>query len=165
MIAPRLKTASMILFWFGILFQFFAIVRFAFDYNKETLFGMNPSFVNSLGVIGIVWIIYLLFAHVTHIVSGLLISRGKSSGIVIGLILGFYEIVGFLIPSPDPVLFTPHGIGIRILFAFVIFLIISGRKELPILQSANWRPWKNPKTTQFIPWYWKHFLNVHYNQN
>jgi len=88
---------------------------------------------------------YTLFAHGIHITSGYWISKGRIKGIILGLGISVYEIVSFLTPEINPLLFTnPFGIPIRILFAIVILLIIYGRTSRIDLQSENWRPWKNP---------------------
>lgn len=140
----RLKIAAMILFWFGIILELFGITLFLLDYRHGMFEGMNISFIYSLGLLGIGLIVYDLFVHVIHIIAGLLLSWGKIGGIILGLIVSLYEIIAFLLPDIDPLVFTPAGASIRILFVFVIFLIISDRKKLASLQSENWRPWKNP---------------------
>jgi len=137
----------MLLFWFGIVFQIFRFIILTGEYVLYgTIEHLTPEMIfdDSLSIL---YISYVLFIHFTHIVSGYWLSKGRKKGAIFGLGVGAYEILSFVIFN-DPVLYTPYGMAIRILFAFVIYLIISGRKELITIGSENWRPWKNPKNEQ-----------------
>ena len=143
----RLKIAAMILFWFGVIWQFLAVIHFVLEYyHYRTFFDIDVELIFSEGIPVTLFFIHF-FVHVQHIIGGYWLSRGKRAGVILGVSVSLYEIVSFLVPEVTSVLLTPEGITIRILFAIVIFLIVSGRKELTRLQSENWRPWKNPRTT------------------
>jgi hypothetical protein len=143
-----LKLSSSILFWFGILFQFFTIYGYSREYYLHgTISELTFELIFSgLGWwFGVVFLLYTFLGHGIHITSAYWISKGRFKGIIIGLGISVYEIVSFLVPEIDPDLFTnPVGIPIRILFVIVILLIIYGRTSTKELQSQNWRPWKNP---------------------
>ena len=142
-----LKLSSSILFWFGVLFQFFvSIGAIAAYYLHETIGGLSIELIFSEWF-GTLFILYTLFGHFMHITFAYWISKGKIAGIILGLGISVWEIVPFLFP--ESALFTtpggiPIGIPIRILFVVVILLIIYGRTSQKELQSQNWRPWKNP---------------------
>jgi len=141
----QLKIAALILFWFGIQAEFFILVGMPISYYRDgTIGGQYPQTIFEVWWRGAIFFMYTFFGHVTHIVSGYWLSKGNKKGIILSLSLCLYEIIPFLVPSESKNLFTWDGIGIRILFAFVIFLIVSGRKELIQLRSENWLPWKNP---------------------
>lgn len=155
----KLKIAAILLFWFGVWAQSVAVFILVMGYgfklqsyqggiplvplqdihgNLDVL-GSVDMYLNVLGFQGV---------HFTHIVSAYWLSKGRKKGWVVAIAVSIYEIVSFLTPTVDPGLFTPYGFAIRVLFAIIIFLSISGRKKLIALRYENWRPWKNPKTTQ-----------------
>jgi len=139
-----LVLASLILFWFGVIWQFFGIVGFSLEYDQEGSYqGYTFDRILSGGLLTLPIFIHDLFAHVAHIAAGFWLSKGKQKGVIGGIAIGFYEILIFMLPPFNYVLFDPFGISLRILFVVVIVLIIIGRKERLILESKNWRPWKN----------------------
>ena len=141
----RLKVAALILFWFGVIWQFLSLVGYTLEYHLHGTFeGHTPEVVFYDWLSGAGYIAYSAFFHVVHIIAGFWLASGRQKGVYLGISVSLYEILAFLVPHIDPILFTPVGIPIRILFVFVIFLIISGRKELVNLKSENWRPWKKP---------------------
>jgi hypothetical protein len=141
----NLKIAAMILFWFGIYAEFLVLASFSILYYRYGTFeGNTLQQIFSGGFLNIIYFIYRQYGHGVHILSGYWLSKGRKKGIILGGSLCLYEIVSFLVPVIDPNLFTPYGMGVRILFAFVIFLLVIRRKELERLKSENWRPWKNP---------------------
>ena len=143
----RLVAASLILFWFGVIWQFFTLVKYPLEYHLHGTFeGYELGVIFYDKLYGMGYFTYHVFFHIIHIIAGYWLSKGKVKGVILGLFISSYEIIDFFTPDINPVLYTPEGITIRILFAIVIYLIISGRKELVALQNANWRPWKNPKT-------------------
>ena len=134
----------MILFWSGVIAESIMLLGSIREYVlHHTLFQYPESWFSNNYIVLI--LIYYLFVHVSHIVAGYLLAKGTKKGLVLGLTVGLYEIFAFFIPPIPSDLFTPGGIAFRILFAFVIFLIIAGRKEIVNLQKENWRPWKNPR--------------------
>ena len=142
----RLKIAAMILFWFGVIFQFSAIISYSREINIHgTIQGAPVDIIFSNWFLVLVNIPNLLFAHVAHIIAGYLLAKGKKVGAVAGIAVVFYETVLFIAITPQNV-FSADGIGFRILFVILGILIVSGRKELVNLKSENWKPWKNPLT-------------------
>jgi len=146
----KLKIAAFILFWFGVVFEFVilsgAFVQFRLYGYSEILM---PFKSEAYEIFNIPNLIYTGFVHFIHIVAGYWIAKGSNKGVILGIALAIFEIVPFLvIPASQQTLFTPQGIAIRILFAVVIWLIISGRKDLSKLQLSNWRPWKNPLSSK-----------------
>ncbi|MGI0021495.1 MAG: hypothetical protein ACRD9Q_01415 [Nitrososphaeraceae archaeon] len=147
----RLKVASMILFWFGISFESLVLIRTALQYYKTGTIldeGTRAYISQDLIWFGVVHFASYMFGHIPHIIFGYWLSKGRMKGLVLGISIGLYEIVFYLVPKIEQDLFTPYAMTIRILFAIVIFLIISGRKELDTLKLENWRPWKNPRTVK-----------------
>ena len=134
----------MILFWFGIMTEFFILSGSLIQYKNYGYSEMLTPFASSESILNVLSFIYTGFGHLIHIVSGYWLSKGRKKGAILGASLSLYEIVSFFVPHINPVLYTADGIAIRILFALVVLLIISGRKGLNNLQSQKWRPWKNP---------------------
>ncbi len=138
----QLKIAAIILFWFGIIFQFSAIISYSREiYNHGTIQGAPVDIIFSNWFLVLVNIPNLLFVHVVHIIAGYLLAKGKKVGAFAGTAVVVYETVLFIAITPQEV-FSAGGIGFRILFVIVGILIVSGRNELFKLQSENWRPWK-----------------------
>jgi len=135
----RLKSASMMLFWFGVIFESIIIIGFSSQYITKGYFEQLTVFPSTFLLFNIVNFTWLALGHIMHIVSAYFLSKGSR----FALIVCGYETIGFLILSPS-VLSSPSGLGIRIYFVLIIILIILGRKDLSKLQSENWRPWKNP---------------------
>ena len=135
------------LFWFGIVFEFIMLYG---SYAEYRLHGqiktLMPFESEQYEILNIINFIYLGFGHFIHIFAGYWIAKGHRKGVIIGIALSTYEIVSFLLPGTSYVLLEPSGIAIRIFFGVVIWLIITGRKDLHKLKIENWRPWKNPKT-------------------
>jgi hypothetical protein len=143
----RLKIAAMMLFWFGIIFESVILLSALFEFAKKgTLTELTPQllFFGISITFGIFYFFYTFLGHFIHIVAGYWLSKGRKKGIVVGLFMSFYEIISFFVPDINSVLYTPLGIAFRVFFAITIFLIITGTRDLFLLQSENWRPWKNP---------------------
>lgn len=138
-----LKLASMILFWFGVIATFFIWLGIAGEYGRsgyiERLTPPEPSFF----IFNILDFSWTAFAHIAHIIAGYFVARGNKTGFFFGIVISLYETVAFIVLFPEEVL-SPFGVAVRIIFAFVLFLLIYKRKELSSLQSSSWRPWKNP---------------------
>jgi hypothetical protein len=143
----HLKVASMLLFWFGVVAQSIIVFVVAVDYAtlgySRVLMPLGPDNI----LVQAHHVAYMGFAHFIHIVSAYWLAKGRKKGVVLGLCISAYEIVTFVLPPFNPGLFTPDGFAIRILFAVIIYFIVSGAGELDRLQLENWRPWKNPRTT------------------
>src|SRR3990172_7529885 len=131
----------MILFWFGVIATFFIWLDLLIEYNTlgyiERLTPQGPSFF-IFDLLGFSW---HAFVHIAHIIAGYFLARGSKSGFVFAIIISLYETVAFVGLFPEELL-SPFGIGFRIIFAFVLFLLVYGRKELSSLQPSNWKPWK-----------------------
>jgi hypothetical protein len=142
----QLKIAAMILFWFGVVSQFLIIevsVSEYLLYGKSKL--LTPFGPNYYGWLNPFNFAYEGFVHLAHITAGYLLSKGSKKGVILGMVVSVFEIVPFLTPNfINGTLANQFSISYRILFGIVVLLIIFGRKELHILQSAGWRPWKNP---------------------
>ncbi len=138
----HLKIAAMILFWDGLIVEIITSVGAAHEYTFHHTLFHNPESWFSNSYIEFL-IIYYLFIHVSHIVAGYLLAKGKKIGIAVGIGVVVYETVFFITITPNE-LFSIGGITIRILFVIVGILIILGRKEYEELQKEKWRPWKNP---------------------
>ena len=136
-----LNLASMILFWFGVIATFFIWLDLLIEYNTlgyiERLTPQGPSFF----IFDLLDFSWHAFAHISHITAGYFLARGSKAGFVFAIIIALWEILGVLIIID---ILSPFGIAVRIIFAFVLFLLVYRRKELSFLQSSNWRPWKNP---------------------
>ncbi len=136
-----LKLASMILFWFGVVAMFFISIATFQEYATqgyiERLTPPGPSFF----VINVFDFIWVTFGHMTHIISGYFLAKGNKGGFIFAIIISLWEVIGVAVIID---VLSPFGIAVRIIFAFVLFLLIYKRKELISLQSSNWRPWKNP---------------------
>ena len=143
----RLKTASMMLFWFGILAQSIVILFAVPEYVE---YGYSPYLApekeGQITLKNIINFTYHGFIHCVHIIAGYFLATGKKKGIVIGLGISLLEIFGAFSPGSIEYMNTLGWIVIRIFFVVVIVLIISGRKDLSKLQTTNWRPWKDPRT-------------------
>ncbi len=139
----RLKVAAMILFWSGLMAESIILLGSIQEYLLHHTLFHNPEswFSNSYIVI---LIIYYMFVHVSHIVAGYLLAKGKKIGAVAGMAVVVYETVIFIAITPQEV-FSTGGMGIRILFVIVGFLIVLGKRDLTKLYAENWRPWKNPR--------------------
>ncbi|HEV2192379.1 MAG TPA: hypothetical protein VGR54_02035 [Nitrosopumilaceae archaeon] len=138
----QLKVAALILFWSGVIVESIMLLGSIHEYLlHHTLFQYPESWFSNSYIV--MMLIYYLFVHVSHIVAGYLLAKGKKIGAVAGIAVVVYETVFFIAITPQEV-FSAGGIGVRILFVIVGVLIISGRKELGSLQSENWRPWKKP---------------------
>lgn len=137
----------MILFWFGVIYQFVAIVDYPREYyTNNTIQGAPADLIFSHWLFILEGFIYPLFAHVAHIVAGYLLAKGKKTGAIAGIVIGLWETVPFFTWHINDTLAKPGDISVRILFGIMILLIILGRKELDKLQTENWRPWKNPRS-------------------
>ena len=134
----------MILFWFGVMTEFFILLGAYIEYKNYGYSEMLTPLPSNESVLNALIFVSSGFIHVIHIVSGYWLSKGTKKSAIMGVSLSLFEIVYYFVPDINPVLYTSHGIAIRVLFAFVLFLIIAGRKELDSLKSENWRPWKNP---------------------
>ncbi|MGI0087367.1 MAG: hypothetical protein ACREBI_05350 [Nitrosotalea sp.] len=133
------------MFWFGVVTEFIVLAGFSIAYYRHGTFGgILAGDIYSGGILNILYFLYLQFGHGVHILSGYWLSKGTKKGIVLGLSLCLFEIVPFLVPNVPSNWFDPQGIGLRIMFAFLIFLIVLGRKERLNLRTENWRPWKKP---------------------
>lgn len=143
----QLKIAAMLLFWFGVVYQFSAIISIPSEYYiHNTIQGARAVVIFSYWLFVLEGFIYPLFAHVAHIIAGYLLAKGNKIGAVAGITIGVWEIGGYLTFDINETLTKPVGtVFLIILFAIVILLIISGRKEIASLKSENWRPWKNPR--------------------
>ena len=136
----------MILFWFGVIYQLSAITDYPREYYMHnTIQGAPADLIFSHWLFTLEGFIYPLFGHVTHIIVGYLLAKGKKIGAIAGIAIGIWEIVPFFTLHINETLANPGDISVRILFGIVILLIILGRKELDNLQTENWRPWKNPR--------------------
>jgi len=144
----RLKSASMLLFWFGIFAEFFILAGAISEYAKSgTFHAMSFEFIFQEFVVGILFLFYSLFVHLFHIAAGYLLARGLKIGIILGISVSLYEIVTFAVPEiVYEAWLTPFGLAIRIIFIIVLILIIIGRNDYKKLERENWRPWKNPLT-------------------
>ncbi len=134
--AFRLKLASVILLWYGTYATFLIIAGLT-----------NPSTYHSLPLMPVKLGLppaYLIFLHVPHILAGYWLAKGTRNGAALGIVVGLYEAIGLVI-SPFDFLFGGTNIPVRIVFAIVIALIISGRKDLAYLRSSRWRPWSEGK--------------------
>ena len=147
----HIKIASILLFWFGVIAQLITVFLVTVEY---TIPGRSYHILPIFGPynwVTVQIIAYVGFAHFIHIVAAYWLSKGRKKGIVLGLGISLYEIIPFLngfdLIDPTESIYSIFGLFVRALFAVIIFLMISGRKELVRLQSENWRPWKNPKTT------------------
>jgi len=136
----RLKSASMMLFWFGVIFESIIIIGFSAQYITNGYFEQLTVFGPFAPVLNMINFTWLLLGHIMHIVSAYFLSKGSRKGVVFALIVSGYETIGFLILSPS-VFSSPSGLGIRIYFVIIIILIILGRKDLSKLRTQNWRPW------------------------
>lgn len=158
----------MMLFWFGVFAQLLITFVLVWNYYSEGYSNLLPIHQLNL-LVSINTFAYRGLAHFIHIAAAYWLAKGRKKGLIVGLFISIYEILSFFvgginlgtlvalptainmeqpwIPSINPELFTPAGFIIRVLFAIIIFLIISGRKDLPKLQTQNWRPWKNPRST------------------
>jgi len=138
----------MMLFWFGVVAEFFILLGAILEFEKSgTFHEMSIDFIFQEFTIGILFLFYSLFAHLFHIATGYLLARGLKVGIILGVIVSLYETVNFL--KPDIVYdawLTPDGLSIRIIFIIALILIITSRKEYNQLKTENWRPWKDPRT-------------------
>ena len=132
----------MLLFWFGVIAESIILLGRTQEYLLHHTLSHYPESWFSNGYI-VMLLIYNLFVHVSHIVAGYLLAKGKKVGVVAGLAVVIYETVFFIAITPQEVL-SVDGMGIRILFVIVGVLIVLGRKELGKLQTEKWRPWKNP---------------------
>lgn len=141
----QLKIASFILFWFGVMAQLLVTAIIGSEYLNMgyspylTTENSDPSSLKS--IFNFVW---YGFIHLVDLPIAYSISKGRKIGLILGIIISIWEIFGILSSQNVKFLFTPEGMFIRILFAFALFLFLSGRKELASLKSENWRPWKNP---------------------
>jgi len=142
----RIKIAAIMLFWFGIFAEFFILAGAISEYAKSgTFHAMSFEFIFHEFIIGILFLFYSLFVHLIHIAAGYLLARGLRIGIILGILVSFYEVVTFALPEiVYEAWLTPFGFAIRIIFIIVLTLIIIGRNEYKQLQSENWRPWNNP---------------------
>ena len=142
----RLKSASMMLFWFGIIAQLVTVWFVISDYSEhgyvKYLTYEGRGELTPANVLGYA---YSGFIHLVHVLAGYLLAKGSKKGIVLGIGIGILEIVGAFSPSSIQYIQTAGWILIRIYFVIVIALILTGRSELDNLKSANWRPWKNYK--------------------
>jgi hypothetical protein len=138
----------MILFWFGIFAENLVILVIVGEYKlygySTIVTPIRGPFLTDLSWLNPINFAYMGFGHFVHIFSAYWLAKGVKKGLILSFSISLFEIVSFLIP-PYADLLTPSSITIRILFAVIIYLMISGRKELVRLQSENWRPWKNPK--------------------
>ena len=75
------------------------------------------------------------------IASGYLLSRGISKGIWFTIISSLYIIGTFLYGMISDSSYPVIVISIVLLFVFVLWLIISSRKEFSVLNSIYWRPY------------------------
>ena len=143
----HLKSAAIILFWFGVIAEFFILAGAALEYNQTSTFqGMSFDYIFLEWHVGTLFLTYTLFVHCVHISAGYFLSKGLKIGLILGISVGLYEIIAFLVPQINYEAWTlPVGIAIRIIFIITLFLIIIGKKDLIKLQSENWRPWKNPR--------------------
>jgi len=151
----------MLLFWFGVAAQLIIVFIAAVDHAVRGYSDIIP-FTDLDDLDDVPSILYPGFAHFIHMVAAYWLSKGRKKGLALGLFISTYEIVSFLIPavnlgtihllpgpymeeffmpSISPLLYAPQGFVIRVLFAVIIYLMISGRKELINLQTMNWRPW------------------------
>ena len=135
----------MILFWFGVMTEFFILLGAYIEYKNYGYSEMLTPLPSNESILNALIFVSTGFIHIIHIVSGYWLSKGTKKSAIMGVSLSLFEIVSFFVPHINPVLYAPEGIAIRILFALVILLIISGRKELDNLKTENWRPWKNPQ--------------------
>lgn len=138
----RLKIAALILFWFGVISTVF-ILRTSLPeyYNYGYSPTLTPDKSNLTRLPDVVYFTYYTFGHAPHILAGYGLAKGKKWGAILGIIVSLYETAVFIVVTPIPVLSAIHGIPIRILFAAVIWLVISGRKDLINLSSTKFRPW------------------------
>ena len=130
----------------------FSVISIGGVYNQYQIYGEFEDFTFlglSFPLLNIGLFVWTIGAHFMHVVSGYWIAKGLKKGIVFGFIVSGWETVGFLILFQD-VLFLPHGLAIRILFAAVMFFMIYGIKDLTKLKSANWKPWMNPLAAKTI---------------
>lgn len=139
--ALRLKIASMILFWFGVIAELIVIVIALGQFYYDGYSRFLTPFKSSDVLLNTANFVYTTFGHFVHMVSAYWLAKGTRKGIILALSLSIYEIVSFLVPRLDPDVYTISGFGIRVIFAIIIALLVLGRKDLPILKSANWRPW------------------------
>lgn len=138
----RLKIAAMILFWFGVFFEFLVLADLPTEYYKRGTVGGIPLEIQLSTWVTILNLVYNEFIHVAHIMTGYWLSKGTKHGVVLGVVVGIYETASWISGNLHTgLLFNPDSIAFRILFAIVIFLIISGRKDLDKLQTEKWRPW------------------------
>jgi len=146
----RLKTASMMLFWFGILAQSITILIVSSEYFEYGYSAYLQGYEEKDYLVSneVMKFAYYGFIHCAHIVAGYLLAKGKKQGILWGIGVCAVEIIGAFSPSSFQYVQTLGWIGIRIFFVIVLLLIISGRKELVRLKTENWRPWKNPFASQ-----------------
>lgn len=142
----RLKSASMMLFWFGVLAQSITVIFVTTDFIK---YGYSPYLIrwesNELTLINAFNIAYFGFIHLVHVLAGYFLAKGTKKGIALGIGIAALEIIGAFSSSSLQYLQTASWITIRIYFVIVIFLIITGKKDLLKLQSVNWRPWRGEK--------------------
>jgi len=146
----RLKSASMMLFWFGILAQ---LITVWFVISDVSEYGY-PRFLtydgtDKLTPDNVFGYAYFGFIHLVHVLAGYLLAKGSKKGIWLGIGISIFEIVDAFSPSSIQYMQTASWILVRIYFAIVIALIVTGRGELDNLKSENWRPWKNPRIRDF----------------
>jgi len=144
-----LKIAAFLLFWFGIFAEFFIVAGAVSEYAKSgTFHAMSFEFIFQEFIVGILFLFYSLFVHLIHITAGYLLARGLRIGIILGILVSFYEVVTFALPEiVYEAWLTPFGFAIRIIFIIVLIVIVIGRNDYKKLEKENWRPWKNSKTS------------------
>lgn len=143
----RLKSASMMLFWFGILAQSITVwfvIGDVSEYGYARFLTYDKT--DKLTPANLFGYAYFGFIHLVHVLAGYLLAKGSRKGIWLGLGISIYEIIGAFSPSSIQYMQTASWITIRIYFAIVIALILTGRSELNNLKLTNWRPWKNTLT-------------------
>jgi len=142
----RLKIGAMMLFWFGVVWQFLHLARYVPEILESgTMNGLTYTLIFSDVVWGLIFIPYTLFGHLIHIGVGYWISKGSQIAVIVGVGLSLYEIISFFVPEVNPLVLSVEGITIRVFFGIVIILLIWGRKDLSKLKTERWRPWKDPR--------------------
>src|SRR6267378_5762374 len=104
----QLKIAAMMLFWFGIVVESITFLGAIQEYLLHHTLFHNPEswFSNSFIVM---LIIYYMFVHVSHIVAGYLLAKGKKIGALAGMAVVVYETVIFMAITPQEI-FSAGGI-------------------------------------------------------